>query len=46
MEDKQLYLNEENLPICCDIDKEFQRIELAGELQKKRQKNKNDNLFQ
>ena len=45
MEDKKLHLNEENLSICCGINKEFQRIELAGELQKKRQKNTNDNLF-
>ena len=40
MEDKQLQLNEDNLSICCGINKEFHRIELACELQKKRQKNK------
>ena len=44
MEDKQLQLNEDNLSICCGINKEFHRIELACELQKKRQKNYN--LFQ
>ena len=43
MEDEELLLNRERLSICCGINAVFHKIEIAGELKKKRQKKQKHN---